>query len=141
MDWLNKEDSFSGVERGRLLSQAFKGGKAKPVIAIFQSYLKENAAVSTDTSGPSGEDDSPKVDINTLVAPGKTRATRKVADAHKGKPEWTEQEVAAFYADCQRGKFKDDPKEQRRIEEDIFAAVREGRMQVNMQTPVSNAPY
>jgi len=125
--WLAQNDMYSGVPRSTLLAQALESNDSARVIAIFNGFRSENAAVtppaSTDTPIP--ERAGPVVDMETLVVPGKSKNTGSSAPE---ETVWTEPEIAAFYSDVRRGKFENNPDEQKRIEKSIFNAVGAGQV-------------
>lgn len=63
---------------------------------------------------------------NVAVKPERTGADQIVQPGQES--EWTEAEVAAFYADVQRGKFRGTKAEAIAMEDDIMKAAQEGRI-------------
>lgn len=127
LNWLDMPDAYSGQKRGKLLNEAFEKGDAERVIAFFNGYLTEHAAVQggTEASGdkPAG---TARVPMNELVAPGKPKAG--TAGAQQEKRIWTRQEIQQFFSDSTKGKFKNKPEEYNRLYADIVAAGRENRV-------------
>ena len=97
---------------------------AEGVKAFFQGYLRENAAVSP--GAPAAQPAPPKVDMNTLVAPGRP-AEATPPRAQDNKRTWTNAQIQRFYSDARNGKYHGRDAEKRKVEEDIFSAPREGR--------------
>lgn len=137
--WLGQEDEFSGELRQNLLLRAYERNDAERVLRFFKTYLAEHASDSEPAKGRSAEsspnpasaagDKTPRVDPATLVAPGRGRtAPRQVGAQSPQAIVWTPRDIAAFYADVSAGRFKHNPDEAARLESDIFAAQREGRV-------------
>ena len=130
--WLDQEDPYSGSKRGTLLTQAYNANNAPRVVAIFKGFLNEHAAVSPPgTPAPSNASQAtggPQVNLDTLVAPGAPSAGAAGAPNEANKRIWTQADIAAFYRDVQLGKFRNNLTRQRELEQDIFAAGREGRI-------------
>lgn len=128
LTWLEKLDVFAGVRRGDLLKQAFEANDTARVVAFFEGYQNEHAALSPNTpptAAPEGK--KPAVDMATLAAPGRPKGggAERTQD---GKRKWRQAEITAFYADVRRGVYKKDAKTKDTIEKDIIAAGREGRI-------------
>jgi hypothetical protein len=129
-EWLDQLDPFSGETRKTLMLNAFNRKNAQQVRAFFDKYAEENATVIPDpTEQPSGQGGTGKstLDLNDYVAPGQPRSGGD-AGAPKDKRVWTNAEVGAFYSDIQKGRYKNRPQDKARIEADIIAATREGRI-------------
>lgn len=129
LDWLDQIDPFSGYKRGALLQQAYKAHDGPRVVAFFNGYLKEHAAVTLPASSaapaPAGV---PQKTLDKFVAPGTPKTGAAGAPDGSGKRVWSRAEIGKFYADVQAGRFKTRPEEQKKLEADIFAAQREGRI-------------
>jgi hypothetical protein len=113
--------------------KAFDRKNAHQVEAFFVNYAKENAAVvptpaDLTPSGQGGTSSESTLDLNNYVAPG-TPKSGGDAGAPKDKRIWSSREIAAFYSDVQKGRFKNRLEDKARIEADIVAATREGRVQ------------
>ena len=112
---------------------AFNRKNAHQVKAFFDKYAEENAAVGTGTAGTSlsGQGslqiNNPTLDLDNYIAPGTGRSGGD-ASAPKDKRIWSHADVGSFYADVQKGRYKTRPDDKARIEADIIAATREGRI-------------
>lgn len=130
--WLDQIDPFSGETRKDLLLKAFNRKNAQQVRAFFDKYTQENAAVvpptptDPDPSGQGGTERS-TLDLGNYVAPGTPRSGG-TAGAPKEKRFWTNAEIGRFYGQVQKGHYKNRPEDKARIEADIVAATREGRI-------------
>jgi len=130
LDWLDQIDEFSGVRRLDLLRRAYEANDAPRVVAFFKGFIKEHAALNgAHDNQQNSAQQSPKVAMETLVAPGKPKG----GDSAQGSTQtdgrvWTQSEIAAFYRDVQRGKFNGRESEKQAIEREIVEAVRTGRI-------------
>lgn len=110
-----------------MLRSAFENNNGPRVLAFFKTFTNENAAFQTgaqiETAG------QPQVDLNTLVAPGRASdgSAPRAQEESSGR-QWTQAEIGQFYADVQRGVYRDDPAKKAAIENDIFAAQSAGRI-------------
>jgi hypothetical protein len=121
--WLAEEDAMSGVTRHALLLRAYERNEGQRVLRFFQTYLGESEAGRA--APPPNR--APRVNPETLAAPGRGRTAGAPA-SQPPKLEWTPGDIQAFYADVRAGAFKNNPQERERLEADIFAAQREGRI-------------
>jgi len=126
--WAEDIDTFSGQRRIDMLRAAFDNNNGTRVLAFFKAFAKENAAftqTSTQTETPS----KAQVDLNTLVAPGRAvESSAPRAQDESTASQWTEAQIAEFYRDVQSGVYRNDPAKKARIENDIFAAQKAGRI-------------
>lgn len=128
--WLDLLDPFSGITRKKLMLDAFDANNAPRVKAFFDSFLKENAAVTPNTTGeqPAVQAGTTStLDLEDYIAPGTPKGGGQ-AGAPKEKRTWTNAEVGKFYGAVQKGHYKNRPEDKARIEADIVAATREGRI-------------
>lgn len=131
-EWLDQVDPFSGETRKVLMLRAFNRKNAHQVKAFFDSYMQENATLNpipTDPtpSGQGGTQPGSTLDLTNYIAPGTPRSGG-YAGAPKDKRVWTNVEIGSFYSDVQKGRYKTRPDDKARIEADIVAATREGRI-------------
>lgn len=132
-EWLDQTDPYTGQTRKELMLSAFDRKNAQQVEAFFVNYEKENAAVVPNQavptpSGQGGTESGARLDLEQYVAPGTPR-TGGDASAPKDKRTWSSREIGKFYSDVQKGRYKSRPDDKARIEADIVAATREGRVQ------------
>lgn len=128
--WLDSPDPYSGHLRRVMLDDAYQRNDGPRVIAFFQGFLNENAAV-TNQSGKAPGRQAPagtRVQMEDLVAPGKPIAGAAGAPNEAEKRIWTQAQIAEFYADCAKGKYRNNPKKRDQLEMDIFMAQAEGRI-------------
>lgn len=131
-EWLDQADPFTGQTRKELMLRAFDTKHAPRVQAFFDSFLKENAAVTpiptVDPTGQVGR--TATLDLEDYVAPGTPKSSGQ-SGAPKEKRVWTSKEIGQFFSGVQKGHYKKRPEDKARIEADIVAATREGRVITN----------
>jgi hypothetical protein len=123
VDWLEIPDIMSGVARKHGLTQAFGTGDGTRVVGIFKRFLEEDSRAR-----PTAQDTTrqAQVDPATLVAPGQPRGTGGEAPNGASGKIWSEQEIDDFYSRVQRKRIN--PEEAAATEQEILAAVRDGRV-------------
>lgn len=143
LEWLANRDPFSGLVRRDMLQEAFSRADAPRVIAFFNGFLREHAAVTdAGRGGPGKKKPDTGNGLDKLVAPGRPRTgSANQTGARDEKRTWTEAEISQFYAEKRKGAFKGNEKLAEQLEADIFAAQREGRIDIAPRVPHSNAAY
>lgn len=131
--WLREADPYAGNLRGALLQQAFEANDSARVVAFFAGYLKEQTTVTPDALEPSTPatpvPQAAQIDLETLVQPGGAQeATPASAHGDSAGRYFTQAEIAAFYADVQRGRYKGREPEKAAIEAAISDAANNGRV-------------
>jgi hypothetical protein len=124
--WLDTLDAYTNRMRRELLNEAFESNDAARVVAFFKGYLNENATVSRAYAEAPTPEKKPKVDMSTLAAPGKSKGG--TTPSTQEPTVWRQSEIAAFYADVRRGKFKNDPQAKERYEASIMDAIKHKRV-------------
>jgi hypothetical protein len=128
-DWLDQVDPFSGAKRRALLWQAYERNDGPRVVAFFQGYLKEHAAVTPSPStSPAAGSAAPQVSLERMVAPGAPKQGTASTQEGAGKRIWSRAEISKFYGDLRAGKYAKRPEDAKKIEADIFKATTEGRV-------------
>lgn len=132
-DWLSEADPYVGAQRGALLGQAFNENATDRVVAFFKGYLNEQTTVQTVETAPTPEatpaPQAAQVDLETLVSPGGAQeAAPASAHGDTAGRMYTQTEIAAFYSDVQKGKYKGKDAEKLATEQDIIAAANSGRI-------------
>jgi hypothetical protein len=107
--WLLEYDPLSGVVRQRLLDDAIASGSAARVVAFFRGYQQAARASGSQ--------------------PGTGHAPRRTPSAASDKPTYTPAQIKQLYEQHRKGAYTGREAEWARIEADIFAAQREGRVQ------------
>jgi hypothetical protein len=130
LEWLQQHDVFTGHKRLLQLRDAFTSGQHSRFKAFFEAFAREQTATqaapqthSTDT--PAQEPVRPS--LEQFAMPG-----RNSGPATPGAPAdkilWTNASIAAFYRDCNKGLYRNKEPERARLEADLVAAAREGRV-------------
>jgi hypothetical protein len=132
--WLQIPDALSGLRRYDMLDEAFKTQQVGRVINFFKHFLNDmgyaqrpNAQQSAQSGNGVGQP-TPQLDLAAFAAPGRAKAGQPVEQANK--PMYSVHEIKQFYTDRTFGKYKGREAEAQAIENDFFAAQREGRIRV-----------
>lgn len=129
--WLGMPDPLSGQIRHNMLIEAFNGQQTNRVIEFFRRYVADQAPSGLQSQGlqpgPTiNSGSAPQVDLMALAAPG--RAKPGQTQVTPEKPIINRAEISTFYRDKAMGRFAGRDDEVSRIEQEIFAASREGRI-------------
>lgn len=127
LTWLKLPDPYSGVIRHELLKAAYTRNDTPRVLAFFNGFLAEEAAVDP-ANAETGRSEAPaKLSLEQFAAPGRAK-TAAASGAPAEKPIFTRAQIAKFYAESAAGKFRGKEAEKDRLEAQIFEAEREGRI-------------
>lgn len=133
--WLQQVDVFSRQRRSDLLTSAWEANDAESALAFFASFAREHRAVTAQP--PAGIPAPPNSGIpapgrpplDTFAAPGTSAAP---SPAPAGSPlqgkRYTRSDILDLYAQKRRGLWRGREDEWARLESDIYAAGREGRI-------------
>jgi hypothetical protein len=123
--WLLEVDPLSGLSRQTFLDNAQRSFDAQRVAQFFNAWKGSagNQVAQTQRSAPKSE-------LEKQVVPGKGRTGAAPSSSGNNKT-YTPQDIAKFYTDVRQGRFKGRDDERARLERDIFAAQREGRIVAN----------
>lgn len=125
--WLLQPDPFTGITRQTYLDAAQRELNADRVATFFTAWL-EQTGKSNVAQNTAGRVTQPAAsELEKQVAPGRARSAAPPAPK-QGKV-YTRAEIADFFDKVRAGKFKGRDAERNRIETDIFAAQREGRIE------------
>lgn len=122
--WLLEADPLTGITRQTYLEDAQRALDAQRVANFFRTWLEKTG--QTTVAQPNGRA-SATSELERQVAPGRSKNTGNPA-ANKGRT-WTPADIQTFFSEVRQGKYKGKEAERDRIERDIFAAQREGRIQ------------
>lgn len=124
--WLLEADPLTGITRQTYLDDAQRNLDARRVVNFFRTWLEitGQAAVaqSTGTAATS--------ELEKQVAPGRSRGAGAATSPNKAKT-YRPTDIQKFFNDVRAGKYKGREQERDRIERDVFAAQREGRIVAN----------
>lgn len=132
LSWLGLPDHYSGVIRHELLKAAFERQDAPRVVAFFNGFLAEEAAVAPASRVP---DEPPaaiappagKVPLEAFAAPGRARSAAGEKTPAE-KPIIPRAQITQFYIDAVAGKYRGREDVYKQNELAIFAAQAEGRI-------------
>lgn len=119
--WLLEPDPLSGLTRQTYLEDAQRNLDARRVANFFTSW--------SGNSGQSVAQTSRKASVSQLekqVSPGKGKPTGAAPVANVST--YTPENIRTFFDDVRAGRYKGRESERDRIERDIFAAQRDGRI-------------
>lgn len=126
--WLSLPDPYSGAIRYEMLNAAYSQGNARRVLAFFNGFLAEEAAMAPASAEPDlGATTVPKIPLASLAAPGRAKAAASTP-APDEKPLITRAQIQSFYADVAARKYLGREAEKDRLEAMIIAASNEGRI-------------
>jgi hypothetical protein len=154
VEWSQLPDIFSGAIRKTLMQEAWNSGDSSRVIAFFQAFLAEEAAlhppggngqvrpaprtvVGDQSILPPSAPASPTLDLATLAAPGRAHSA---GGTPAEKPVYTTAEITKFYTDVASGKWRGREQQQAAIDADIILAQRENRIIFNQRTQLPMDP-
>ncbi len=123
--WVLENDPLTGLQRLSMMRNAWDLNDGPRVAAFFQQFLREKDASAPPAPTPAAA--TPAVTLGAFAAPGRAKSAAPT-NGPADKPSFTNKEIAAFYVDCQKGKFRNNQAERDRIEREIFAAQAEGRI-------------
>ncbi|HLZ24575.1 MAG TPA: hypothetical protein VKQ30_20865 [Ktedonobacterales bacterium] len=130
--WLQYRDVLSGQKRHDMLMNAFNGNDAARMAAFFEAFAAENPTADDAPQGGQqptepGSRPGPKVQLETLAAPGRARSS-STPQAPADKPFIKRSDIIEFYKDRANGRFRGREEEAAKFERQIFEAQKEGRI-------------
>lgn len=120
--WLLEADPLTGMARQTYLDTAQRDMDARRVANFFNAWK--------GTSGQSSARENRAASANELekqVAPGRGKSGSSKPQGTEGKT-YNADDIKNFFTDVQKGRYRGKEAERDRIERDIFAAQREGRI-------------
>lgn len=120
--WLLEVDPLTGIPRQTYLDDAQRTMDARRVANFFTAWKGMTGSSNARTPAASQS----ASELERQVAPGKGRSggTKTQGEAKT----YTSADIKKFFADVQKGRYRGKETERDRIERDIFAAQREGRI-------------
>lgn len=126
--WVGLPDPFSGAIRLDMLKAAYGQCNTNRVLAFFKGFIAEEDALAPEPQPAPSTTQVQKVPLQSLAAPGRAKAPATAPAASPDKPLISRAEISKFYADSAAGRYSKNEPERQRIEREIFAAQREGRI-------------
>jgi hypothetical protein len=124
VEWLDAVDELSGSTRKDLIGQAYSQLNAPRVASFFSMYGKTIATEPNST-----ESENPT--LTEFAAP--STAPNPAQDTGGKMVVYSEGEIKKFYDDSRKGLYTHRQEEYARIEADINAAIKEGRVLPNSE--------
>ena len=122
--WLLDVDPLTGMARQTYLEEAQRSLDAHRVSAFFRTWLESTGQASVAQSTPAISNE-----LEKQVTPGRSRGA--ASSAAKQPKTYSPDDIKKFFNEVRLGKYKGREQERDRVERDIFAAQREGRIVVN----------
>ncbi len=119
--WLLEVDPLTGISRQTYLEDAQRKKDSGRVANFFNTFAK----VSGKDTSAREKSATQSAELEKQVAPGRGRAGQPVNNDAKT---YSPQDIEKFFKDVRTGKYKGREDERGRMERDIFAAQREGRI-------------
>ena len=120
--WLLEVDPLTGINRQTYLDDAQRNMDARRVANFFAAWKGQTGGSDARTY----RETQVATELERQVSPGKGRAG---GSKSQGEPKtYTAGDIKSFFSDVQKGKYKGKEAERDRVERDIFAAQREGRI-------------
>jgi hypothetical protein len=138
--WTQLPDAYSGAIRGSLMQEAWNAGDARRVLAFFQGFLAEEAALN-----PQGQErqpvaplappnsapaPAPPLTLAQLAAPGGARSAQHQPAE---KPVYSTEDITRFYTEVAAGRWRHREQERVAVDADIMRAQHEGRIMLNQR--------
>lgn len=120
--WLLEVDPLTGIPRQTYLDDAQRNLDAQRVANFFRAW---KGMTGGQEARPAREAQQPS-ELERQVSPGKGRSGGSKPQGEAKT--YTSDDIKKFFSDVQKGKYKGREAERNRLERDIFAAQREGRI-------------
>lgn len=120
--WLLEVDPLTGISRQTYLDDAQRTKDAQRVAKFFTTWKGMTGGQGARTQ----RETQPASELERQVAPGRGRSGGSKPQGEAKT--YTSDDIKKFFSDVQKGKYKGREAERNRIERDIFAAQREGRI-------------
>jgi hypothetical protein len=143
--WLSQIDEMSGLSRNDMLQHAYANGDAIRTGRFFKRYMAEHTVPpppqSTHTaaapayqpprngSGNGHAATTGMAQLEDFASPGRAAGRSQGSNGAPQTRIWSRPEITAFYRDRTTGRYRGREEESNRLEADIIAAAREGRIQ------------
>ena len=122
-NWLLEIDPLTGVSRQTYLEDAQRNLDVGRVSNFFNTWKENNGGVSNAQPNRKAQ---ASTELERQVSPGKSKSTGK-PQSNSGKTYSTD-DIKSFFDEVRKGNYRNKEEERDRIERDIFAAQREGRI-------------
>ncbi len=123
--WLLERDPLVNVTRQTMLEDAQRNLDANRVAQFFSTWQRMNGSAEA----PASQNSQRSSELEKQVAPGRARSTS--SSTASDQKTYSPEDIEKFFSDVRKGKYKGREKERSRIERDIFAAQKDGRIVAN----------
>lgn len=124
--WLLDLDPFTGVARQTILEDAQKNLDVRRISKFFTTWLEMNGQA---TAAQNTQRNAPAAELEKQVTPGRPRSG-STPSGNNAKV-YSPADIEKFFVDVRKGKYKGKEAERDRMERDIFAAQKDGRIIAN----------
>ena len=138
-EWLSFPDAYSGRQRHEMLKEAHARQDVTRVVNFFKGFLSEATGTPPNASSgqrssapplPNGRapngNGSERPSLEDFAAPGRARSAPH--DVPPEKPVYTQAQIAQFFDDQRKGKYRGREADAAAYERDIYQAQHEGRI-------------
>ena len=122
-NWLLEIDPLTGISRQTYLEDAQRNLDVGRVSNFFNTWKENNGGVANAQPNRKAQ---ASTELERQVSPGKSKSTGK-PQSNSGKTYSTD-DIKSFFDEVRKGNYRNKEEERDRIERDIFAAQREGRI-------------
>jgi len=126
--WLLSIDPLTGISRQTYLEQAQNSLDVNRVVAFFQSYSESSGKFLADANAQPNRS-AVSSQLEKQVNPGRSKGGSPPAT--QNAKTYTAADITDFFNKVRQGVYRGKEDERDRIERDIFAAQRDGRIVVN----------
>jgi len=127
-NWLLSIDPLTGISRQTYLEQAQNSLDVSRVVAFFQSYSESSGKFLADANAQPNRS-AVSSQLEKQVNPGRSKGGS--APVTQNAKTYTAADITDFFNKVRQGVYRGKEDERDRIERDIFAAQRDGRIVVN----------
>jgi len=122
--WLLEVDPLTNTSRQTHLEIAQRDLDANRVVAFFNAFTSASGKFAPQANAQPNRSAS---ELERQIAPGRARGSSGASAGQTAKT-YTPQDITKFFNDVRSGKYKGRETERDRVERDIFAAQRDGRI-------------
>ncbi len=124
--WLAVPDPLSGIQRQKLLENAYGGFDVKRTAALFNAFKAEKGMLTAQP--PVAR--TPPSELSRQIAPGTSRSAPSSSEPTGSERVFSQEEIHRFYTDVAKGLYAGKAQEAAKIEAEIDAAVAAGRVRM-----------
>jgi len=126
--WLLQGDPLTGISRQTILEDAQRSYDVARIASFFRAWAEITGQVNVAQNPQRNASTS---ELEKQVAPGRGRNGSNTSVTSTNGRTYTPNDIRTFFDAVRQGRYKGREQERDRIERDIFAAQREGRIVAN----------